>query len=162
MAPMAKCAIARFCQHAAGIAGQRRGGAEHDHQPQAGIGHEGQRLSLDPRIDHLRHRARDRDRRRQHHIVGGEVDDEKDDRREEIGGQSSEWRPSCSGVVNIPYAHEERRRSNPSFLAALWIASRVYLGRARSRLARSEGEAILSDMDTLLLAVRNFVWHHHG
>ncbi len=82
-----------FCQHEAGIVGEDGGAAEHDHQRQTGIGHEAERLPLDPRIHHLRHRARDRHRRCQHHIAGGQIEHQEHDRREEIGAQSDEYLP---------------------------------------------------------------------
>ena len=76
-----------FRQHEARIVGQQRDAAEQDHQRQARPGHEAERLALDPRVDDLADRAGDRDRRRQHHVLGGEVDDQKDDGGQEIGGE---------------------------------------------------------------------------
>jgi hypothetical protein len=80
-----------FGQHEARIAGQQRGAAEHDHQRQAGIGHEAKRLALDAGMDDLDHRARDRHARRQHDIAGDQVQREEHDGGEEVGAEPDEY-----------------------------------------------------------------------
>jgi hypothetical protein len=76
-----------LCQHEAGIAGQDGDAAEHDHKRQARPGHEAQFLALDAGMDRLRDGTGDRDRGRQHYVVGEKVDHEKDDRRKEIAAE---------------------------------------------------------------------------
>ncbi len=82
-----------FGQHETRIAGQQRRAAEHDHQRQAGIGHEAEWLALDAGMDHLGHRARDRHACRQHHIAGGQVQSEEHEGGKEVGAELDEYVP---------------------------------------------------------------------
>ena len=50
-------------------------------------GHVAERLPLDAGLDHLGDRAGDRHRRRQDHVVGGEIDHQEDDGGEEVGAE---------------------------------------------------------------------------